>query len=405
MLLYILVYDKLINFKEERIMAYQFLSPTVLDCGIGAVEKLGEYLEMFGAEKVLVVCDEGVKSIGLVDDIIDLIEDSGFDAVVWDGVQPDPPVEVVDSAIDFARSEDVNSIVVVGGGSSIDTAKAINVALSAPKDYKEYLGQLNTVPNRGLPLIAIPTTSGTGSETSFFSVITDTEKGKKSGIISPLIAPHVAIVDANMTKTLPQHITVATGIDALTHAMETCTTTVANPISDAISFKATRMIVKNLPEVYNNPDNLEARQEVAEAAAMGAIAFNSSFFHVCHAISHAIGAVWHVPHGIACAYGLVYGIEHIAEEVPEKIREFSKIFDVDGHKDMEISNLKVALKDSMLDFYDYLNVPKLREFKNVKQEEFDVAIDAMEREMLDFGPFCYVKPTREFFNDVLVKSY
>lgn len=386
-------------------MSYQFKSPTILDSGIGAVEKIGNYLELFDAEKVLLVTDKGLRNVGLVDDVVDLIEDSGFEAVVFDGVLPDPPDVMIDEAIELAKEEEVNVIVSLGGGSSIDTAKVIAIAMTHDEGYKNFFGKINAIPGPLMPHIAIPTTSGTGSEVSCGAVISNTELEKKETLISDSLFPTVALVDANMSKSMPPHITAATGADALTHLMEALTTSIECNITDGIAIEGTKMIYKYLPIAVQNGNNLEARQKVAEAAAMGAIAFSTAMLHIPHAFAHSVGAKWHIPHGVGCAWGLVYGIEYIAESVPDKMRTFGEIFEIEGFKTKEISELKSELRDKMIEFFTNIGISKLGTFKNANRDEFDKIIDACEVEMELFGPFSKLVPTREYFYETLEKSF
>lgn len=386
-------------------MSYQFISPTILDSGIGAVEQIGNYLEMFNAEKVLVVTDKGLADIGLVDDVVDIIEDSGFEAVVFDGVLPDPPDVMIDEAIDLAREEEVNVIVSLGGGSSIDTAKAIAISMTHEAGYREYFGKINAIPGPLMPHIAIPTTSGTGSEVSCGSVISNTEIEKKDTLISASLFPNVAIVDANMSKSMPPHITAATGADAITHLMEALTTSIDCPVTDGIALEGTKLIYKYLPVAVSDGNNLEARQRVADAAAMGAIAFSTAMLHIPHAFAHAVGAKWHIPHGVGCAWGLVYGIEFIAELVPEKIRSFAEIFEVEGYKTREIADLKSELRDKMIEFFTGIGIARLGTFKNSDKNDFDKIVEACQVEMELFGPFSKQVPTREYFYEALEKSF
>lgn len=386
-------------------MSYQFVSPTVLDSGIGAVEKIGNYLEMFNAEKVLVVTDKGLKSIGMVDDLVDLIEDAGFEAVVFDGVLPDPPDVMIDEAIELAKDEEVNVIVSLGGGSSIDTAKAIAISMTHDCGFRTFSGKINAIPGPLMPHIAIPTTSGTGSEVSCGSVISNTELKKKDTLISMSLFPNVAIVDANMSKTMPPHITAATGADAITHLMEALTTSIECSVTDGIAIEGTRMVYKYLPIAVADGNNLEARQKIADAAAMGAIAFSTAMLHIPHAFAHAVGAKWHIPHGVGCAWGLVYGIEFIAESVPDNIRTFAEIFEVEGYKTREIADLKVDLREKMIDFFTSIGISKLGTFKNSNRDDFDMIVEACGVEMELFGPFSKMVPTKEYFYETLEKSF
>lgn len=387
-------------------MSYLFVSPTILDSGIGAVEKVGTYLNGFEAEKILIITDSGLVKTGLVDEVVDLIEDAGMDVAVFDGVLPDPPDIMIDKAIEMAREEEVDALVSIGGGSSIDTAKAVAVSMSRPEGFRAYFGKFNAIPGPMMPHIAIPTTAGTGSEVSAVSVVSITSEERKGALLAPSICPTVALVDAKMTASLPPHITAATGADALTHLMETCTSTTQSPLADGIALEGTRILVKNLPLALEDGSNLEIRQLIADASTMGAVAFSIGMFHLPHCFSHAIGGKWHIPHGIGCAWGLVYAIEYIADLIPDKIRDFSNIFGVEGYRTRPIEELKVDLKDAMIAFFESINIPRIGTFKNANREEFDLIVDACEFEMkTNFSPYTPKQPDRAYFYHVLEQSF
>lgn len=383
----------------------RFATPTIIEHGIGAVGKIGEYLEMYVAGNVLLVCDKGVEKAGLTDKVIKLINDAGYEAVVWNEVQADPPVESVRVCTEFARESDINIIVALGGGSSIDTAKGVSMALVLEGDIGGYLDFAKPIEREGIPIIAIPTTSGTGSEVSIDAVISEPLKGKKSVLLHPFVAPRVALVDANMSVTMPPHITAATGIDALSHALETFTTSYSNHLTDAIAQRAIEMIIENLPKVYSDGEDLEARQKMADAAMMSAMAFNSSSVHTPHAMGHAIGAFWHIPHGIACAYGLVDTMLLVADVVPEKIRTVAGIFGIENSSTEEMSVIKEQLEKRMYELYDELNIPSLSKFENVDVKDFDKVVDNMMVEMNGLSGGALVMPEREFYSKVLNKVY
>ena len=380
-------------------MSFSFMCPTILESGIGVLDqKLPEYLQMYQSKNILIVTDKGIESNGLLDGIIKLIEGVGASYVVFNGVLPDAPDYIIDQAVEVGKQNNVNTIISVGGGSSIDSAKAMNISISLGEDFRGYYGGIKSVNTPLLPHIAIPTTAGTGSEVSPGTVVSNTELNAKMAIFSYFLFPSVALVDANMMKSLPAHIAAATGLDALTHLMETCTTVIESTIADALAYEGVDLLVKNLPKVIKDGSDMEARQKVASAASMGALAFTSGSFHIPHAFAHAVGAKWHVPHGIACAWGLVCGIEHVADLVPEKVKRFAEIFGVKDVESKDQSTLAADLKAALLAFYEEVGISRLGAFDAVKADEIDLVADACMNEMNQFFKFTTRRvPDKAFF--------
>lgn len=262
--------------------------------------KLGKVVKDFGATQVLIVTDKALVQLGFVNLAIEALSSEGIQAIVFDGVIPDPTVEVVDNALNLARNHHCDAIVALGGGSSIDTAKIIalhdNPFVSATNLFNQDLSKFNK-----LPLIAIPTTAGTGAEVTFVSVITATD-GNKFAVFHSKILPDVAILDANLTLGLPPLITAATALDAMVHCIEAYTSrTKKNPISDALAVKGLQLLWQNYRKVMTDGKNIEARSEMLLGSCLAGMAFVNASVAAVHGLSYPLSIRFHVPHGHANA--------------------------------------------------------------------------------------------------------
>jgi alcohol dehydrogenase len=297
---------------------YEFLNPVPIIAGANAIEAVPELLIERNARRTMVISDAGVSRAGLLGMVTGLLKERLEIAVVADDTPPDSDLAKVAELAGAYRRGHCQAILAVGGGSVIDTAKAVNILVSEADeetDLRKFSGhgKLNH-PLR--PLIAIPTTAGTGSEVTTIAVIKDTQAHRKLPFSSQFLLPLAAILDPRMTITLPGHITAATAMDALAHAMEAYTCLGKNPLSDTHASTAVQLISDNLLAVLKDPDNKESRLALAMAATLAGTAFANSMVGGVHTIGHAVGAVCGVPHGVCMAivlpYGLAYNLPKIA---------------------------------------------------------------------------------------------
>lgn len=289
--------------------SFRFELPTRIDYGVGAAGKLPETLSSQQASKVLMVTDKGVQSAGLLSAISLGLKTAGIKTEVFNEVESNPKDYNVKAGTDLAKRFNPDWIVAVGGGSPIDCAKAIAVLTTHGGAVRDYEGK-NKITGNVLPLIAIPTTAGTGSEVTFSSVISDSRDKFKFTLSHPRIAPRVALVDPEMTITMPPDLTAATGMDALTHAVEAYSAKVAEPLADAAALYAIELISKYLkPAVFENR-NMEARAGMLLASVLAGIAFSHSDVGAVHCLAEAIGGKYDTAHGVCNAVVLPAVMEY-----------------------------------------------------------------------------------------------
>ncbi|MFO7731074.1 MAG: iron-containing alcohol dehydrogenase [Spirochaetia bacterium] len=289
--------------------SFNFILPTEVEYGKGAVRKLPEELVLRGVDSVLVITDKGIRSQEFTYNIIDSIAVEDIRVVVYDGVEANPKDSNVEDAAKQAREFTVDAIVAIGGGSPIDCAKAVSVVATHEGSVRSFSDSSNIF-GEVVPLYTIPTTAGTGSEVTFSSVITDTQDRVKFTIKSPKIAPRVAYIDPLLTHSMPAGLTAATGLDALTHAIEAFTAKAANPLSDAAALYAIEMINANLVTAVVEPSNAEARDGMMTGSLLAGIAFSHSDVAGVHCIAEALGGKYDAPHGVCNAIVLPVMMEY-----------------------------------------------------------------------------------------------
>jgi alcohol dehydrogenase len=289
---------------------YEFCCRVKIIAGHNALEKIPGALSHLNAGKPMIVTDKGVAGAGLIDIVTNAIKDGVTIGAIADDVPPDSDLRVVNRLAHEYREQGCDSLIAVGGGSVMDTAKGINIVVSEKADDLMKFSGGHVLKRALKPLIAIPTTAGTGSEVTMVAVIKDHEKHQKMLFVSYFLLPDVSIVDSRMTLSLPPAITAATGMDALSHAVEAYTCLAKNPLSDAHAVAAITLISENLVNVVKNPGDRNGRLAMANAATLAGIAFSNSMVGMVHTLGHSVGSVCGVPHGVAMAILLPYGLEY-----------------------------------------------------------------------------------------------
>ncbi len=273
--------------------------------GPGSVSKVGEAALGLGVSRVLLVTDPGIKKAGHEEKVVGLLKAAGLTVSQFDDVKPNPTTEDVHRGVEFARSCDPQTIIALGGGSSMDAGKGINFVLTSGGQMEDYKG-IGKAKGPMLPFIAIPTTSGTGSEAQSFAVIADAKTHIKMACGDKRAMAKIAILDPELTATMPQQVTVVTGIDAISHAVETYVTTKRNPVSQMFSRTAWRLLVASFPKVLSEPTNIDARGQMLLGAHLAGLAIENSMLGATHAAASPLTAHYDMTHGIAIGLMLPY---------------------------------------------------------------------------------------------------
>jgi len=286
-----------------------FLSPKKIIFGNGVVSEVGKEAKKLGAEKALIITDEGVIKAGLVTGVEDSLRTQKLDIEIFDKVEAEPPARIVDKCAQLVRDKGYDIIIGIGGGSSMDVAKGTSIMAVNNGKVLDYAG-VDLVPHRGIPKILIPTTAGTGSEVTRVFVVSDEAEKVKKAVYSDFVLADVAIVDPLLTVSMPPTVTADTGMDALVHAIESYVSVNATPFSDILAIEAIHLIAENLPAAYAKADNIEARFNMSLAATLAGMAFTSGGLGVVHALSNPLGTEYHLTHGRSNAVILPYVVDY-----------------------------------------------------------------------------------------------
>lgn len=279
-------------------MSREFFIPKKIISGDGALESLGKVIKDFG-KKALIVTGKNVHRLECFAELCFMLEHRGIGYEVFDGITGEPDDIMIENGAKVYKDENCDFLIAIGGGSPIDSMKAIAVNVSGEKNICDYYG--GTIDMKLPKMAAIPTTAGTGSEATRFTVITDTAKNIKMLLKGDCLIPDVAVIDGKLGVSAPKSVTVSTGLDALTHAVEAYTSRLAQPLTDSVCISAVKRLFTYLPKAYENGNDLEARNQTAIAALEAGIAINNSSVTIVHGMSRPIGALYHVPHGLSNA--------------------------------------------------------------------------------------------------------
>jgi alcohol dehydrogenase len=285
--------------------SFEFKLPTRILFGLNLVDSLGEEVKAMGMQRLLLVTDKGVVHAGLLDRVTRALDASAIDYTIFDSVEANPTTTTVHNGADIFHKDKCDGLLALGGGSPMDAAKAIGVQATHEGDIMDYTRRVGKpVRNITPPLIAVPTTAGTGSEVTWVSVLVDPKDKVKVVVPSPYIAANVAVIDPSLTVSLPPDVTASTGMDALTHAIEAYVSTKSIPIADSLALEAIQLISANLREAVGNGDNMAARANMLLASTMAGMAFVNASVGLAHAIAHALGGFFNIAHGVANAFML-----------------------------------------------------------------------------------------------------
>lgn len=311
-------------------MVHRFILNEVSYFGPGARKELPEIVNRLGKTKALVVTDAGLIKFGVAKMVTDVLDEAGIPYEIFSDVKPNPTVKNVKDGIEAFKASGADLIIAVGGGSSMDTAKGIGIVITNP-EFSDIVSLEGCAPtkNKCVPIIALPTTAGTAAETTINYVIIDEEKRKKMVCVDPNDIPAVAVIDAELMYSLPKGLTAATGMDALTHAIEGYITKGAWEMSDMFELEAIRMIARHLPVAVNEPTNPEGRKGMALAQYIAGMAFSNVGLGLVHGMAHPMGSLFDVPHGVANALLLPTIMEFNMPQCMDKYPEIAKAMGVD----------------------------------------------------------------------------
>lgn len=349
--------------------------------GAGAVKQLPAAIREKGLSKVLVVTDKGLMSLKLLDSLFEELENTGINYVVFDGVQPNPTIDNIEDAVELYLENACEGIVAFGGGSPMDCAKACGARIARPdKSVPQMRGLLKV--NRKLPpLFAVPTTAGTGSETTIAAVVSNPITHEKNAVNDNKLIPKVAVLDPELTVGLPKHITSTTGMDALTHAVEAYIGKSNTLNTKKCAKKATKLIFDNLYNAYEDGKDLDARMNMLEGSFLAGVAFTRAYVGYVHAIAHNLGGQYGIPHGLANAVILPYVLDYYGCKVYKKL---AKLADIAGLQTMGMNKEQKAklFIAEIRAMNEKMGIPA--KFDQIKEEDIPIIV---ERALAEANPF------------------
>ncbi len=361
-------------------MAYKFTLPGRTVMGPNALKESEAILKGLG-EKALVVTGKNVTRSGAVQTLTDCLTDCDIISEVFNDITGEPTVEMIESGVKRYKETGCDFIIAIGGGSPLDSAKAIAAMTVLEDRISDYMGK--EIEGKFPPMVLIPTTAGTGSEATKFTIITDTGKNVKMLLKGDALLPDLAIVDSKFTLTAPPGVTAATGMDALTHAIEAYTSRKGNPLTDIYALSAIKRIFTYLPAAYDDGSNLTAREEMAIAAFEAGVCINNASVTLVHGMSRPIGALFHVPHGISNAMLIKECLAYAMDGCYERFAAISRTIGAAEDKSDDKKAAEAFIK-KLSELCRYLKIPALAEY-GIKKDEFDRVRDKMAQDAMASG--------------------
>ena len=327
-------------------MAQRFILNGTSYHGAGAIQEIATEVKSRGFKKAFVCSDPDLVKFGVTAKVLKVLDDNGFSYELYSNIKPNPTIENVQTGVEAFKNAGTDYLIAIGGGSSMDTAKAIGIIINNPEfaDVRSLEGVADTK-NPAVPIIAVPTTAGTAAEVTINYVITDAEKNRKMVCVDPHDIPVVAVVDPDMMSSMPKGLTAATGMDALTHAIEGYITAGAWELSDMFHLKAIEIIAKSLRGAVDNTP--EGREGMALGQYIAGMGFSNVGLGIVHPMAHPLGALYDTPHGVANAIILPTGMEYNAPATGEKYRDIAKAMGVEGTEKMTQDEYRKAAIDAV----------------------------------------------------------
>ena len=371
--------------------------------GIGISKEAGEKLKQLGCKKALVMYDKGVEAAGVPARVIKHIEAAGVQVVTSNDVEADPSDIVVKRIVEIARRENVDAVVAIGGGSSLDAAKCVKLLLNNEGTLENFYDLTRPQKTSGVPMIAIPTTSGTGSEASKGGVITDTQRGIKRTIIGFGTMPDMALVDPELVLGVPAKVTAACAFDVLAHAIDAITSNMTNPITQIIAYEAIRLMKGSYRQAVEDGSNIQARSDMHLAANLGGIVLSNAKCSMSHAFAHAMGALYHVPHGVCCAIFTPACLEFVADIRPDEVRKIAGLLDVPFGADEAPAVISRRVSTQIHEMYCTVDVPDIMQFIPDINEAKRTLIPVAKADIM--ASFCPRKLDDEGANWIIDRTY
>ena len=346
--------------------SWKYLSPTKIVFGQRSFDSLKKYvLDLNTRQNILLVTGrESMQKYGYVQRCKRMLYD--YSLHMYDRVPPNPTIEVIQEALDFVGNADIELVIALGGGSALDAGKSLAMLLRNQGKLMAYLSGDKSFRNRGLPFIAIPTTSGTASEVTAWATIWDMVNKKKFSLAHEWMFPDYAIIDPLLTVHMSRYLTACTGMDALTHAIESCWSKSAQPVSDSFALRAIKLVRKNLKIAWDEPENVTTRMNMAMASLFAGLAFNNTKTAACHSISYPMTFHFGIPHGLAVSITLKEVIQYNNKVVPDKVDQIIEEFGSDSLEDF-MNNLSALMRS--------IDLPTTLRELNLKESDIKFLVD------------------------------
>lgn len=362
--------------KVMKVMLYflDWSEPQLLT-GPGSIRKLPSVIKEKGIGKVMIVTDKGLMSLNLLDGLFEELDKAGISYVVYDGVQPNPSIENIEEAREMFVSNGCEAMIAFGGGSPMDCAKAACARVVRPNKTIPQMRGVLKVMRKLPPFFAVPTTAGTGSETTVAAVVSNTQTHEKYAINDPCLRPKFAVLDPELTTGLPQKITSTTGLDALTHAVEAYIGKSNTRETEDYAEKATKLIFENLETCYNDGQNIEARGQMLLASFYAGMAFTRAYVGYVHAIAHNLGGMYGIPHGLANSVILPVVLEEYGSTIYPRLAKLAEIVGINGQTEEELAKGFIAEIKAM---NERMAIPT--SFEQIKEEDIPTIVERAMKE-------------------------
>lgn len=362
--------------------SYIFRQPREIFYGQQALLKAAAAAGKYG-QKALLISDKNLAELGYINKVKKIFEEQKLEIEVFAEINSEPDDLQVEQALNYFKAKNCDFIIALGGGSPIDTAKAVAIMLNHPGHIRDYQG-LNKLNNQLTPVIAIPTTAGTGSEATQYTVINDLKNDVKMLIGDPRIIPEIAVVDPELTLSVPAQITAATAFDALTHAIEGYTSVNHQPLTDTLALSAVKRIFNNLETACQKPADLQARTQLALAALEAGMVINNSSVTIVHGMSRPLGALYHLPHGLSNAVLLTNCLEYAASGAPDRFAEVARAIGVEADKQDQLTIAQSGIA-KIKELAQRLNIPENISQLEILEESYLANLDKMATDALASG--------------------